>query len=238
MRTYLNIARYHLVMPLITVGLPWIILAFSFLVNLVIFRYTPVSHNGAGQAASSSHHYTGGVASLYVFVLIIGLVTIGRSLPFGLALGVSRRSYYIGTALFGVAFSAVTGLALTGLQAIERATGGWGEDMHFFRVPYILSGPWYLTLLTSFVALALVFIYGMWYGIVFRRWNLLGIVAFIAAQVTVLVAAGLVITWTHAWSGTGRFFTALSAVGLTGILAALVALLLTGGYATLRRATV
>jgi hypothetical protein len=31
------------------------------------------------------------------------------------------------------------------LQLIERATGGWGLRMEFFRVPYLLAGPWYLT---------------------------------------------------------------------------------------------
>ncbi len=84
----------------------------------------------------------------------------------------SRRSYYYtGTALLAVTLAAA-GLALTVLQAIERATGGWGVAMHFFRVSYILDGPWYLTWLTSFVALALLFVYGMWFGIVYRRWNL------------------------------------------------------------------
>jgi hypothetical protein len=48
----------------------------------------------------------------------------------------------------------------------------------------------------------------------------------------------LLITWTHVWAGTGRFFTALSAAGLTGLLAALTAALRAGGYATIRHATV
>jgi hypothetical protein len=47
-----------------------------------------------------------------------------------------------------------------------------------------------------------------------------------------------VITWTHTWAAVGRAFTALSAVGLTGLLAALAVVLLTGGYVTVRRATV
>ena len=41
------------------------------------------------------------------------------------------------------------------LQLIERVTGGWGLNLHFFRVPYLLAGPWYLSWLTSFVGLAL-----------------------------------------------------------------------------------
>ena len=128
--------------------------------------------------------------------------------------------------------------ALTVLQAIERATGGWGGAMHFFRVPYILDGPWYLTWLTSFVALALLFVYGMWFGIVYRRWNLAGLLSFIAVQVLAVTAVLLIIGGAHGWSGAGRFFTALSAAGLTGLLAALAAALLAGGYATIRRATI
>jgi undecaprenyl pyrophosphate phosphatase UppP len=88
------------------------------------------------------------------------------------------------------------------------------------------------------VALTLLFIYGMWFGIVHRRWSLPGTVTFIAAQVSVLLAVGLLITWGHAWPGTGRFFSTLSAAGLTGLLAVLAATLLAGGYATVRRVTV
>ena len=96
-------------------------------------------------------------------------------------------------------------------QALERATGGWGINMGFFRVPYILNGAWYLTWLTSFVVLTLLFVYGMWFGLVYRRWSLLGLVAFIAAQVTVLVVGALVATWTHAWHDIGHFFTTVGA---------------------------
>jgi len=41
-----------------------------------------------------------------------------------------------------------------------------------------------------------------------------------------------------AWPAIGRFFTTLSTAGLTGLLAALTAVLLAGGYATMRRVTV
>jgi hypothetical protein len=244
MSTWVNVARYHLVRPVPVLAAPWAILAFSFAVNLVIFRFTPVSHHlavtghGLVPVADTSGRDTGGVASVFVMFFILGLVTISRSLPFGLALGVSRRSYYAGTALLGAAFAAVGGLVLTVAQAIERATGGWGVSMHFFQVSYVLDGPWYLTWLTSFVVLALTFVYGMWFGIVYRRWNLIGSVAFVAAQVTVLLVAALVVTGAHAWPGVGHFFTGLTAAGLTGVLAALAAVLFTGGRATIRRATV
>lgn len=244
MSTLIKVARYHLVQPFGYLALAWMVMAFSFAVNVIVFAMTPVSHhtaltaNGLVSVAAMDGRYTGGLCSFYIIFLVLGLQSTGRALPFGLALGVSRRSYYAGTALLAVALACADGLALTALQAIERATGGWGVHMGFFRVPYLLNGPWYLTWLTSFVGLALLFVYGMWFGIVHRRWSFVGTLVFIAAQVTVLLAAALVVTWAHGWAGVGHFFTGLTAAGLTGLLAVLAVALLAGGRATIRRATV
>lgn len=139
-----------------------------------------------------------------------------------------------------MALALVCGLVLTVLQAIERATDGWGLSMHFFRVNYLLNGPWYATWLTSAVGLSALFIYGMWHGIVYHRWGLLGTLAFIAAQVLVVVAAARVVAvehW-HVFSTAHGSSAGLTALGLTGIVAALTVLLLAGGHATIRHATV
>ena len=234
MRTWVNVARYQLIRPALYLGLPWAIMAFSFAVNLTIFRLLP-THSGV-PASNNAYHDTGAVAVIYIFFFVMGITSAAQSLPFGLALGVSRRSYYTGTALLAVTLAAADGLVLTVLQAIERATGGWGEAMHYFRVPFILIGPWYLTWLTSFVGLALLFVYGMWFSIVYRRWRLFGTVTFVAAQVAVVTL--LLIGAHYYWWGVSNYLHALSAAGLTGLLAALAALLFAGGYATIRRVTV
>jgi hypothetical protein len=54
----------------------------------------------------------------------------------------------------------------------------------------------------------------------------------------VLVAGVVITSHAHAWPAIGRFFTTLSAAGLTGLLAALAVMLLAGGYATMRHVTV
>jgi len=221
MNMCLKVVRYHLAQRVMYVAAPWAALAFVFAVNLIIAAVTAPSQDP-----------TKALAVIYVCFFALGILSIGRSLPFGLALGVSRRSYYAGTALFAVALAAADGLALTLLQALERATGrGWGVHLGFFRVSYIFAGPWYLTWLTSFTGLALLFVYGMWFGIVYRRWDIFGLLAFLAAQVTVVLVGA-------AWHSIGHFFTALSAAGLTGVLATLAAVLLAGGFATIRRITV
>jgi hypothetical protein len=230
MTTWIKVARFHLVDRLTYTGLPWVVLGFVF----AVWRLLADSAGGGG----SGQVQTVGVVAIYLFFFIVGLQAIGRSLPFALALGVGRRPYYAGTALLATSLAAINGLALAVLQIIEQATGGWGVGLHFFRVAYILPGPWYLTWFTSFVVLALTFIYGMWFGLIYRRWNLLGLLTFIAAQVIVLVAGVVITSHAHAWPAIGRFFTTLSAAGLTGLLAALAVMLLAGGYATMRHVTV
>ena len=229
MTTLQNVARYHLVDRITYVALPWGTLAFSFLVNLVI----------ASQVAPDvNSYYTGGLLSIYVFLLICGALSMTRSLPFALMLGLSRRSYYLGTALLVVCLGIVYGLALAVLQVIERATEGWGVDMHFFRIPGILDGPWYLTWLTSFVLLVLFFLYGMWYGLVYRRWSLPGLVAFIAAQILVVLAVVVAISMADSWHALGYFFSTATASALTGVLAAITVAMGVGGFTTLRKVTI
>ncbi len=211
-----KVARYHLVTPVIFLGLPWATLAFVFAVNV----------------ARGGDIFRGGLATIFMLFFVTGVQRIGRWLPFGLALGVTRRSFYAGTALLGVSTSLVSGLMISGLQAIERATGGWGLSITFFRVPHLLNGPWYDTWLTSFVGLSALFVYGMWYGIVNCRWGTLGLLAFIAVQVLVALAV------TYSWSGVGGHLSRLSALDLTGVVAALTVVFLAGGHATIRRVTV
>jgi hypothetical protein len=229
MRTLTKVARYQLVDPVKFLMLPWIVMAFAFAVCEIIFW-------AIAPPASGSH--VGALASFFVVIFLLGIQSVAQALPFGLALGVSRRVYLLGTVLLMTVLAAVYGLVLSGLQEAERATGGWGVNLHFFRVGFVLNGPWYETWLTTFVGLVLLFAYGMWCGLVYRRWNLIGLVGFIAGQVTALLVASLVVTWAHGWKGVGHAFTNLSAVGLTGLLALLAAVLVGGGLATVRRVTV
>ena len=60
MKTLVNVARYHLVDRITYVALPWGILVLSFLINLAIAAMAPQRPGGI---------YTGGLVSIYVFLL-------------------------------------------------------------------------------------------------------------------------------------------------------------------------
>ena len=223
MNTSVKVARFNLERPASYYALPCILL-FAFALGALTAGRGP------------SHNASGFLFSFFSFFLVLGGLSIGRVLPFGLALGASRRSFYAGTALFGLALATVSGLLLTALQAIERATGGWGLSLRFFRVPYLLNGPWYDTWLTSAVILFALFTYGMWSSIVQRRWGTNGTLAFIAAQAAV-VAAVTAVAW-PAESTAGDSSARLPVLALTGVVAVLTVLLLAGGHATIRRVAV
>lgn len=242
MSTLVKVARFHVVRSTQYLLVPWLITAFSFAFTLVDPGLRQTGQSAGQSVGPGAHalvapvlvHFTGMQVSFFTFFFVLGVQSIGRSLPFGLALGMSRRSYYTGTALLAAALACADGLVFAVLQAIERGTDGWGLRMGFFRVPYILNGPWYQTWLTVFVGVTLLFAYGMWYGTVHRRWGIIGTLAFIAAQAAVVVA----VTMAFSWASLGHFFTGLTAVGLSGLLAALALALLAGGHATIRRVTV
>jgi hypothetical protein len=78
----------------------------------------------------------------------------------------------------------------------------------------------------------------MWYGLVYRRWGIVGLVAFVVAQMLVALAVVAVVTLTHNWTAFGHFFTSVQAPMLTGVLAALTIVLGLGGFGTIRRATI
>jgi hypothetical protein len=229
MNTWIKVARYQLTNRFGFVILPWAIMALDFVIAVAIIGSLP--NNG-------QQRYAGALAAIYVVLLIVAASSFSTQLPFALALGVSRRSFYAGTALVTLAIAAVYGLGLTLLQLVERGTGGWGLHMHFFRVPYLLSGPWYLTWLTSFVGLALMLAWGMWFGIVYRRWSLIGLASFISVQALAVTVVLLIIGLANRWHAVAHFFTTLTIEGLTGLLAALTVALLAGGYVTVRRLAV
>jgi hypothetical protein len=78
----------------------------------------------------------------------------------------------------------------------------------------------------------------MWYGLVYRRWGVVGLATFVVAQMLVALAVVAVVTLTHHWTAFGHFFTTVQVPALTGVLAALTIALGLGGFSTIRRATI
>jgi hypothetical protein len=104
MNTPIKVVRYHLVNRVNYLVLPVAWLAFAFAVDLVIFALIPVNHqvltaHGLVQVHDTAGRNAWGLIAIGAVFVAVGVQSISRSLPFALALGVSRRSYYAGTAI-------------------------------------------------------------------------------------------------------------------------------------------
>jgi hypothetical protein len=223
----LAVVRYLLLDRVTYFVLPWAWSAITFALDAGILSVVP--------AGDDDRRWVGGLAAVFIVVFVVGVQCVARALPFGLALGVSRGTYFRGAALLAVLLAVYFGTAVVAGQAAERATDGWGLHMAYFRVPGVLDGPWWQVWLTAVSGFVALFAYGMWYGLANRRAGLAGTVVFSAAQGVVLVAATAVVAWTDSWARIGSLLAATGAV--PALLAGLAALLLTGGYATVRRLT-
>ena len=225
-----KVARLHLVDRFSYTWLLWGIFAFTFAVNYILFAAIgPTQDDGS---------YTGALISIYIFMVVIGIQAATKFLPFAFTLGVSRRTYFLGTVALVVGLCVLYAAVLTVFWWVEALTGGWGIDMHFFRVPWILDGPWYQVLATNFVLLSLIFLAGLLFGLIYRRFGIVGMVLFSGALIVVALAAVLLVTWRQWWSQLWSYLADLDILSATGILAIVAAGTALGGYATIRRITV
>jgi hypothetical protein len=205
-------------------------MAFIFAINVAIFAVIPLT-----QPAGD---FTGALISIYIFMAVIGVQAATKFLPFAFTLGVSRRTYYLGPVLLVVGLCVVYAVVLTVLWWVEGLTGGWWMQLHFFRVPWILDGPWYQVLITNFVLMTLVFVFGLWAGLIYRRFALIGSVIFFGCLSLIVVLGVMVITWRGAWVAFGSFVANLDILAASSLVAVLAVLAGLGGYLTIRRITV
>lgn len=228
MNDYVTTIKLHFVDRLTMIALPWGITILVFLVNYAIFAIVP------SEDVSSS----GGVATLPCYMAALGTLALTRSMPFGMMLGVTRRRFYLGSIAVAVIVSVLGAVGITALNLIEGATGGWGIDLHFFRVNYLLDGSWYQVLVTSAAIMALFFIGGMWLGLIFRAWGMVGIGVLIGALGVIALGVSWLVTLVDGWQRLGDALSDLTVAGSTSLCAAAAVLLAAVGYLTIRRATV
>lgn len=224
-----KVARFHLVDRYTYTWLVWATLVFTLGVNVAIFAVIPRQQSGGT---------TGAVSVIFVFMVIAGTLSVTKFLPFAFALNISRRRYFLGTVFLVICLSAVHAVILTVLRQLESATNGWGVDVHFFRVSWLLDGTWDAALLTNFVLLVFCWLAGMWFGLLYSRFKVPGLLVFGAVLALLVLAFVALVSWTGRWAAVGHFFSGVTPVGAVGLVALIAVVLALGGYGTIRRITV
>ena len=127
-----------------------IVLGSSFIVNLITAMVT----------GGKEPIYTGGVASIYVYMFVAGIIVLAQMFPFALGLSVRRTDFYLGTAFMIGVINAVTALVLLLFAFIEQKTEGWGVNLHFFHLPYLNDG----TIIEQFVIFFIILLHMSFLG--------------------------------------------------------------------------
>ena len=183
-------ARLQLTNPW-SMAWPWGILASSLTINLVVWALLADPQRGSTA--------TGGLVSIFVVQAIWGFATVVQLFPFAGGLGLTRRAFALGAGLVHVGQAAVYALALTALRYLEGATGGFGLDLRFFRMPLLTRDNPVEQWLSHLAAFLLVSALGLLAGVVHHRWKSNGLfVAVLGALVAVSLVASLL-----AWGGAG-----------------------------------
>lgn len=229
MNRTLGAARLHLVNPLLSLGIPWLVVLSSFAINLVVWGVT----DAGGEPGGGS---TGGLAALYLTVLIVFAQSITQLLPFAMGLSVTRRTFYLGTALVAVLESLAYGVVLTLLDAVETGTSGWGLGLHFWAPGRMDVGNPALQALVFAGPMLACCALGVASGVVLKRWGQLGlwtgIIALIFGTGGALALIGSLDAWRSVFDWFADTSMAVLAFGLPLAVAAVAGLL---GFAGARR---
>jgi hypothetical protein len=206
--------------------LPWIIIFSSFFINLII-AYT-----------TQDEITTGGLSSIYIYMMIIGALGVHQSFPFAIGFSVRRKDYFLGTtATIGV-LSAINGVLLWLLAAIESQSNGWRVGLHFFELPYLSEGSVIGQIWINFSMMICLFFLGFVIACLYRKFGRAGLNIFFISLLLLITIGGYLMTSYDLWKDLFDWFGDISAVELASgaFLITLINLLLS--YLLLRRATV
>ncbi|MDN5916076.1 MAG: hypothetical protein L0I76_13395 [Pseudonocardia sp.] len=228
----LTAARLNVVDARMRLGIPWLVAGAAFLVNLMIYALVraTTTDTDAGE--------TGALAAMYFTMAAAYLATMTQTFPFALSLGVTRRNFYSGTGLVVLLESLLHSVVLTVLLAIEQATGGWGLNMQFFGIAFLVQSNPFLQVIAYMVPMVALSFLGLLIGTLFRRWGQTGL--YLSGVASTLVVGGLIalVTWQQWWGAVGEFFTTTPTLALTAAYPLLLAVVFAaGGFLLVRRAT-
>jgi len=230
MNRVLAAARLHLIHPLVGLGVPWLVVGISFAINWLIWDFADM------QNQVDDGGFTGGVLSLYITVAIVFVQAVTQMLPFAMAMSLSRRTFYLGTALTGVVQAVLYGVALALLVAIEGASNGWGVGLHFWAPAGLDVDNFALQVLVSGAPMLAFIACGAGIGVVHKRWGTAGTWGLIISSLVVFGGFAVVVTALGAWLQVGQWFADRSVVTLTvGLPAALTVVLAGLTWTSLRR---
>ncbi len=229
----LTIVRLLFANPSTAIWTPLIILGFILLMNVAIFAIILANIPEDGETANVN----GGAFFLYVYMLVVAVMTINQAFPLSLGYGSTRRDFLLGFGVFAVLLSIGYSLLLATATAIEEATNGWGVGLGFFSTGVLWQTDWWQALAFSVLAFLLFFSIGAATAAVYVRWKATGMYVFWGAITVIVLGGGALVTWLGAWEQVGAFFIWAGVLGSAAWSLIVTAVCALAAWLILRRAT-
>lgn len=228
MTRVLRAARLHLIRPMAALGMQWLIVGLAFGINLAVWHLTPAGADDGG--------FTGGLLSLHITLMIGYVLSVTQLLPLAMGMSLSRRSFYLGTALVALAEALLYGTVLSLLVVVEGATNGWGAGLSFWAPGRMdVDNAAFQVLVSGTPLLAFAFI-GMGIGVVAKRWGPSSVWFLTLGSMVLFGALGILVTWLDEWRTIGGWLTDQSVTTLSvGLPFALLVVVAAASFAGLRR---
>jgi hypothetical protein len=233
-----RIVKLHFVNKWTTIGIPWLVMTFIFLVNITIWAIITASVTQKDRpAVEHGLGYTGASFYIFIYMLVVALQAINNTFPYALGLGVTRREFSLGTAIAFVLLAVGYGAALTILSFIEQWTNGWGLGGHMFTAIYFSDGPWFARLFVFAGAMLFFFFIGAMAASVYVRWRSNGLLVAGAGIAVIVLGLVALATLTSSWAAFGNSILAAGSIGIVAWLLLVAAIAAVVGYLVLSRAT-
>ncbi|GAB3608636.1 hypothetical protein GCM10027414_07610 [Humibacter ginsengiterrae] len=227
-----NVTRLHFANRFSMIALPWMVLGFIYLVNIVIW----ISIFSATGKPLEGTQWSGSTFYFYVYFGVVAVQAMNLTFRFAMGLSATRRDYFLGTLLAFVILGAMITIVCTVLSYVEEWTHGFGMNGHMFSNVYFGSGPLWQRLFTCFGAFLFCFALGSIAGSVFVRWRVNGLYLLGAIVAVLSVAFVATATLAGSWPAVGQWFLQMRTVGVVAW--SLIPTVIAGvaGYFVLRKA--
>ncbi|MFF2092369.1 hypothetical protein [Paenibacillus sp. NPDC058174] len=206
--------------------IPYAVLASSFLVNLLVGYI------------SKEEITTGGILSIYVYLFVMGITVLPQTFNFALSFSIRRHDYFTGTALFAAANSLFISVILLVLGMIEKATAGWGTQLHFFSLPYLNEGSATQQVFVFFMIIITLFFGGFTIGSIYRKFRGIGMIVMAIAGVALSTVLSFLSTHYNWWKNIFTWFSDKTALDIALWLIPITLIYALVSYLLLRRSTV
>jgi hypothetical protein len=229
-----NVVKLHYSNRWNMLALPWIVLGVIVAINIAIWLIILAS--SGWKANLEGTQWSGGTTYIFVYMIIVAVQSINLTFPFALGFSVTRRDYYLGTALAFILQAAMFTVGFVLLSFIEQLTHGWFMGGHLFTPVYFGDSVW-SRLFTVFALFLLCFFVGIVAATFYVRWKMNGIIVLGIGVALIALVAFAVISLSQSWGAVGQWFVDSGPVGILAWSLIPTAVSAVGGYLVLRRAT-